>query len=167
MNVRIFNQRNITNSEVEELLSLFRNSSAESDYMSIGEINDIDTLNKVLTNKNLIHFFGYVDSIPVSYCQVIYKTESINFNSGAKINAISVLPEKRGQGLGKELLQEVVTTLKKNQNIKNIHLEVVKDNVVAINLYKEVGFQKVGELKDIFKKDNVLMDIVIYSLQVN
>jgi len=167
MNVRIFDSQNIDNNEMEALLSLFRNSSTESDYMSIGEINDMDTLKKVLLNKNLIHFFGYVDTFPVSYCQVIHKAESVNFNSGAKINAMSVLPEKRGLGLGRELLKEAISTLQKNVKIKNIYLDVVKENIIAINLYKEVGFEKVGELKNNFKKDNVLMDIEIYSLQVN
>jgi len=167
MYISIFDRQNIANNEIEALLSLFRNSSAEADYTSVGEINDLDTLKKVLLNKNLIHFFGYVDTSPVSYCQVIHKAESVNFNSGAKINALSVLPEKRGRGLGSELLKEVVATLQKNVHIKNIHLDVVKDNVIAVNLYKEVGFKKVGELKNIFKKDNTLMDIEIYSLLVN
>lgn len=167
MNIRIFDHNNIDTNEMEALLSLFRNSSTAADYMSIGEILDMATLQKVLSKQNLIHFFGYIDTIPVSYCQVIYKAESVNFNSGAKINAISVLPEKRGQGLGKELLNEVVTTLQKNVHIKNIYVDVVKDNAIAVNLYKEVGFEKVGELKNIFKKDNTLMAIEIYSLQVN
>ena len=167
MNVRIFDQNNIDNSEMEALLSLFYNSSIEPDYMSIGEISDMDTLKKVLLKPNLIHFFSYIDNSPVAYCQVIHKPESVNFNSGAKINAISVLPERRGQGLGRELLVEVITTLQKDVNIKNIYLDVVKDNVIAVNLYKEVGFEKVGELKNIFKKDDLLMDIEIYSLQVN
>jgi ribosomal protein S18 acetylase RimI-like enzyme len=103
----------------------------------------------------------------VAYCQVIYKAESENFKSRAKINALAVLPEKRGQGLGKELLKETIATLQKNVTIKNIYLEVVKDNSVAINLYKELGFEKVGELKSLFTKDDTLLDIEIYSLLVN
>lgn len=167
MDIRIFDHNNTNENELESLLSLFCNSSMNEDYTSVGEIGDMDTLKKVLSKPNLIHFFGYQENIPVAYCQVIHKTESANFSSGAKINSIAVLPESRGQGLGKELLQEVVDTLRKNENIKNIYLDVVKDNVIAVNLYKEVGFEKVGELKNIFKKDNTLMDIEIYSLQVN
>ena len=56
-----------------DLLSLFRNASVEADYMAINEIVDMETLEKVLTNKNLIHFFGYIDDVPIAYCQVIYK----------------------------------------------------------------------------------------------
>ena len=152
---------------MEELLTMFRNSSVESDYMAIGEINDMETLKKVLHNKNLIHFIGYENAVPVAYCQVMYKSESVNFHSGAKINAIAVLPDMRGKNLGKKLLEETITALQKNTNIKNIYLDVVKNNIVAINLYKKIGFEKIGELKSIFTKNNTLMDVEIYSLLVN
>lgn len=157
----------INEQEMEALLSMFRNSSLDSDYMAIGEIDNLETLTKVLNNKNLIHFIGYEDNVPVAYCQIVYKSESVNFNSGAKINAISVLPSKRGNGFGKILLNEAILDLKKNNTIKNIYLDVVKDNIIAINLYKKLGFEKTGELKSIFTKDNTLIDIEIYSLLVN
>jgi len=167
MIIRVLNYAQASEQEKKALLHLFKNVSTDTDFMATGEVENIDILNTILQNKNLVHFFGYEDNTPVAYCQVIHKPESVNFNSGAKINAISVLPERRGQGLGRELLVEVITTLQKDVNIKNIYLDVVKDNVIAVNLYKEVGFEKVGELKNIFKKDDTLMDIEIYSLQVN
>lgn len=167
MYIHIFDYAQIENQDLNSLLILFRNSVIKSDYMAFGEVGDMDTLKKILSNKNLIHFFGYDENIPVGYCQIIYKAESSNFKSGAKINALSVHPEKRGRGLGKKILKEVITELQKNNNIKNIYLDVVKDNIIATNLYRELGFKKVGELKSIFTKDNILMDIEIYSLLIN
>lgn len=167
MIVRTFDPIKFTEYDIEALLSLFLNSSTESGYMAIGEINTIETLKQVLQNQNLVLFFGYEENMPIAYCQVLYKNKSLNFNSGAKINAVSVLPTKRGEGLGKQLLEETVASLQKNVNIKNIYLDVVKDNHVAVNLYKAIGFEKVGELKSIFTKNTTLMDIEIYSLLVN
>lgn len=167
MRIHKLDNTKIDNQEMEALLSMFRNSSAVSDYMAIGEINTLETLHKVLNNKNVIHFIGYEDNAPVAYCQIIYKSESVNFNSGAKINAISVLPEKRRGGFGEAILNEAILDLKKNNTIKNIYLDVVKDNTAAVNLYKKLGFEKTGELKSIFTKDNILFDIEIYSLLIN
>jgi ribosomal protein S18 acetylase RimI-like enzyme len=164
MTVRIFDQAKASDLDYEDLLSLFRSATTESDYMATGEITDLQTLEKVLYNKNLIHFFAYEGNLPVAYCQVTYKADSKNFNSGAKINALAVLPEQRGKGLGKQLLKEVIVTLQKNPTIKNIYLDVVKDNTVAVNLYTELGFQKTGELKSLFTKNGALLDIEIYSL---
>ena len=96
----------------------------------------------------------------------IYKSESNNFYTGAKINAISVIPEKRGSGVATKLLSYTIETLKDNGNIKNIYLDVVKDNIIAIKLYEKFNFQKVGELKYIFTKNNKQMDIVTYSLLI-
>lgn len=150
-------------SELEALLKMFVNSYAKEDYMASREVINLDDLNKILQNKDLLYFVAYEDETPIAYCQVIYKGESVNFNSGAKINAIAVLPDKRGRGVGTELLTRAVETLKQNPKIRNIFLDVAKDNKVAIALYKKLGFEKVGELKDIFTKDGILINIETYS----
>lgn len=167
MIIRSFDRTQTASQDMVALLELFRNSTSKDDYMAIGEITDQETLEKILYNKNLIHFFGYEGGSPVAYCQVVYKSDSVNFHSGAKIQALSVLPERRGQGLGTALLSEVVATLQKNTRIKNIHLEVVKENSVAVSLYKKLGFEKTGELKSMFTKHGALLDIEMYSLLVN
>lgn len=167
MTIHTFDYPKASELDKEALLSFFRNASLESDYMALGEIADKETLERVLQNKNLIHFFGYEGDAPVAYCQVVYKADSVNFHSGAKIQALSILPARRGQGLGTELLTAVIATLKKNTRIKNIHLEVVKENTVAKDLYKALGFEKTGELKSLFTKNDTVMDIEMYSLLVN
>lgn len=154
----------LSDSEKDLLLDMFTKSSLKGDYMALGEVDSISVLNKILENKNLIHFVIYTDGIPTGYCQVIYKADSINFNTGAKINAISIVGEKRGLGLGEKLLEESIKILKENTKIKNIYLDVVKDNVIAVNMYKKFGFKKAGELKNLFTKNGTLMDIEIYSL---
>jgi len=150
--------------ELVSLFPLFRDSLLETDYMAIGEIVDIETLKKVLSNKNLIHFIAFEEELPIGYCQVIYKEHSVNFNSGAKINALSVMPNKRSGGVGSMLLEKTIQELRKNKKVKNIYLDVVKENIVAKKLYENAGFIKVGELKNMFTKDEILMDIEIYSL---
>ena len=167
MIVHIFDRTKPNTLDREGLLSLFRNATTESDYMAMDEIRDLETLDAVLNKQNLIHFFGYDENIPIAYCQVIHKSGSVHFKSGAKINALSVLPEWRGKGLGRKLLEKVIATLAKNHVIKNIYLEVVKDNVTAVNLYKGVGFKKTGELESLFTKNDTLLDIEIYSLLIN
>jgi ribosomal protein S18 acetylase RimI-like enzyme len=152
--------------EMQSLLTLFRNSLVDTDYMAIGEVDGMNTLKSIFQNKNLLHFIAYEDELPVGYCQVIYRNESINFHTGAKINAIAVLPNKRKLGVGSRLLEETILALKRNSRIKNIYLDVVKDNVIAIELYKKFNFEKVGELKNIFTKNNILMDVETYSLGV-
>lgn len=56
-----------------------------------------------------------------------------------EINNIFVLSEYRHRGIASALMEKVIT-IGKEQKIKNITLEVRKDNFSAINLYKKYGF---------------------------
>jgi ribosomal protein S18 acetylase RimI-like enzyme len=164
MHILKLNYKAQSDSEIESLLSLFINSYSEEDFMASLEIVDTDALRKILKHNDLLHFIAYEEKVPIGYCQVIHKAHSKNFNSGAKINAVSILPSKRGQGIGKLLLTEVISTLENTPKIRNIYLDVVKSNKNAIKLYKELGFLKVGELKNLFTKNDILIDIETYSL---
>ena len=59
----------------------------------------------------------------------------------AEINNIYVLNEYRSQGIGSKLLDYLV---KKCKICENITLEVRKDNINAIYLYKKYGFKEVA-----------------------
>lgn len=52
---------------------------------------------------------------------------------------IAISPNYRGKGLGKKLLKFILESLE-----KNLMLEVRVSNKVAINLYENLGFEKVN-----------------------
>ena len=58
----------------------------------------------------------------------------------ARINGLSINPEYRGKGFGKQLLEFAVEYLKK-KNISQIILLVKQSNLEAKKLYEEAGFQ--------------------------
>ena len=60
-----------------------------------------------------------------------------------EIEQFEVTTKERGKGIGNELLNYLIEKYKDN-NIKNITLEVKEDNIAAINLYKKYGFKKVS-----------------------
>jgi ribosomal protein S18 acetylase RimI-like enzyme len=60
--------------------------------------------------------------------------------------AIWINPIHRGKGYGKILMQELLSEVKKRK-IKQIGLTVDEDNIVAQNLYKKIGFVKIGKSK--------------------
>ena len=69
-----------------------------------------------------------------------YLSYSIMYEK-AEINNIYVLNEYRSQGIGSKLLDYLV---KKCKICENITLEVRKDNINAIYLYKKYGFKEVA-----------------------
>lgn len=81
------------------------------------------------------------------YAFVIYRTISPD---EAEIIDIGVIPDKRKQGVGAKILNEMEFELRK-QKVKKIHLELREDNFPAEKLYRKLGYIKVGERKNYYK----------------
>ncbi len=75
-----------------------------------------------------------------------------------EIANIYVKEENRNQKIGSKLLEKVIK-LGEQQQIKNITLEVKKDNVYAIKLYEKNEFKKVAIRKAYYNgTDGILME---------
>ena len=76
-----------------------------------------------------------------------------------EITNVAVAPPKRGNGIGKQLLESALEEAKK-QNISQIVLEVRVSNVSAIHLYERCGFFNAGIRKGFYdfpKEDAYIM----------
>lgn len=76
-----------------------------------------------------------------------------------EILRIAVLPEKRGLGYGKKLMDAMVG-FASSSGVEAMTLEVRESNLPAINLYKSYGFEREAVRKDYYqnpKEDALLM----------
>ncbi|MFZ4500264.1 MAG: GNAT family N-acetyltransferase [Minisyncoccia bacterium] len=73
----------------------------------------------------------------------------------SKILSFFVDPQYRGNDIGKLLLEEVITCLKADKEVKKITLSVTTTQKSAIGLYKKYGFKITGVLHEelCWKKD--------------
>lgn len=55
-----------------------------------------------------------------------------------------VLPERRGQGTGRLLMQEMIAQVKLLEGLEQLHLAVVTTNPAAHSLYRSLGFETYG-----------------------
>ena len=82
----------------------------------------------------------------------------------ADIQNIVVSNEKRGQGLGKGLLVELMASLKA-VNVETVFLEVRQSNLVAIALYESIGFECIQKRRSYYPGvDGVREDALVFSL---
>ncbi len=82
------------------------------------------------------------------YCQNDKLTGFLSYKTNQNIATyclFAVLPEYRGKGIGKLLLENVAQKLSK-QGVKKILIPTQKSNEIACNLYKNLGFE-VSEIK--------------------
>jgi len=73
----------------------------------------------------------------------ILPTIKHKLNSTVYISNVCVNSDFRGQGISKKLLKYLINNSKDN----SFELDVLTDNIVAINLYKSYGFTITGEMK--------------------
>ena len=80
----------------------------------------------------------------------------------AEIGNICVLPELRGQGVGRKPMEELLNILR-SVEVTRVFLEVESDNEGAIALYEKCGFVRYNERKDYYGKGR---DALLYSCQI-
>ena len=84
----------------------------------------------------------------------------------AEIITIAVMPKYQNQGIGFLILNQLEEVLSKS-SCNKIFLDVASNNLVALHLYKKVGFKKFGTRKNYYtilndkKVDAILMEKVL------
>ncbi|WCN11369.1 GNAT family N-acetyltransferase [Marinomonas mediterranea] len=68
-------------------------------------------------------------------------------NSELRIVDIALLPEYRGRGIGRALLEVLKIEAKKSSKSLTIHVE---ENNPALRLYEELGFSKIKKVNSIY-----------------
>jgi ribosomal-protein-alanine N-acetyltransferase len=87
---------------------------------------------------------GNKDNSLIGVCEII---RSYQVRSTAFIHSLYVDPEFRNKGVGKILLREVLSELKRD-SFKEVQLTVDPDNIAASRLYRSSGFKKDSTRKD-------------------
>ncbi|WGD38654.1 ribosomal protein S18-alanine N-acetyltransferase [Lysinibacter sp. HNR] len=80
------------------------------------------------------------------------------------IQTIAVLPEWRGRGLARRML-EMLLGEAQSRGAREIFLEVRKDNPVAEGLYQSLGFERIGIRRGYYQPDG--MDAVVMRLALS
>ena len=106
---------------------------------------------QLLKEYNCVNLVARVDGTIAGFViGMIYVDRKATY---AHILTIDVSPAYRRKGIGQMLLQEIERIFKE-KGVKASHLEVKEDNVAAINLYRKLGYEKIGKLRNYYGKAN-------------
>jgi N6-L-threonylcarbamoyladenine synthase/ribosomal-protein-alanine N-acetyltransferase len=81
----------------------------------------------------------------------------------ADIQTIAVAEEARGHGLGRTLMQTLITEARK-RGARTVFLEVRADNPGAQRLYRRLGFEEIGVRRGYYQPDGV--DAIVMRLSI-
>jgi len=114
------------------------------------------------------------DCIRVGYNCWVYTEEdkiqsyglvSIAANEAHILN-LCVAPAAQGQGLGKLMLHKLIH-LAEERLSDSIFLEVRESNVVALKLYEQEGFNRIGLRKNYYPADEGKEDALVFAKALN
>lgn len=130
--------------------------------MSVDDIQK--TIKSYLENPNYVQFIAEVEGEIVG---------AIDFKNGNKEKishqgafAMTILPEYRNYGIGRALLETLINWARNNSKIEKVCLEVMEDNLAAIQLYKNLGFFEEGRKAKGVKLDDGYQDLILMAIFV-
>ena len=102
---------------------------------------------QLLKEYNCVTLIAKVEGVIVGFVAGMIYVERKALN--AHILTIDVSPAYRRRGIGKLLLQEMERIFKE-KGVKASHLEVREKNFAAINLYRKLGYEEIGKLRNYY-----------------
>lgn len=84
----------------------------------------------------------------------------------AHILNVCVAPNHQGQGLGRLMLNKLIQ-LAEERMADSIFLEVRESNLVALNLYDEEGFNRIGLRKNYYPLLDGREDALVFAKELN
>ena len=147
------------------------NKLREVEYDYFGE-QDIDIALDIERESNPFPWTvkNFKDCIEKGYYSLVLKEGmkvigfailSVSIEESHLLN-IGLTASKRGQGLGKELLEKIIMAAEV-MGSKKIFLEVRISNVIAIDLYKTSGFKEIGLRKNYYRTKEGREDAILMS----
>lgn len=132
--------------EDSEIIYNFICQLAEYEKLTDDVTTTPDSLGETLfgPNSNVETLIGYVDEKPVAFALYFYNFSTFKGKRGLYLEDIFVIPEMRGNGVGKELLKRLAQIAKEN-DCARFEWSVLDWNEPAINFYKSLGAKPMDE----------------------
>lgn len=129
-----------------EIIYNFIYQLAEYGKLTDDIVTTPDSLREALfgSNSNVETIIGYVDEKPVAFALYFNNFSTFKGKRGLYLEDIFVIPEMRGNGVGKKLLKRLAQIAKEN-DCARFEWSVLDWNEPAINFYKSIGAKPMDE----------------------
>ena len=97
----------------------------------------------------------------VGWCDIIPKSRPVYAHGG--VLGVALLPDFRGQGLGGRLMRQALDAAQA-YGLHRIELTVRENNKNAVALYRKLGFETEGLLRDAIKVDHAYENVVLMAV---
>ncbi|WP_163409761.1 GNAT family N-acetyltransferase [Flavobacterium ajazii] len=166
--IELKNQKKVTIrqaeiNDAEKLLNSIKIYVPESEYvpklkqeikLTIEE--EKDWINSFLINENSLLLVAEYDNEIIGNIDLNGNRRKIMEHTA--VIGMGMLKEWRNSGLGTALLQLAIEWAKENTILELLWLQVYTENKLGLGLYRKMGFEENGIIKNFFKKDEKYFD---------
>ncbi|MGD8506432.1 MAG: GNAT family protein [Candidatus Bathyarchaeota archaeon] len=149
----------------ERLLEMFSSMSKEALRWSMAPYTREVIERWVKNIQNLIPLVAEHDNLMIGYAGIM-KLPHPRLKGNGDL-AMYIHQDFQGVGLG-TIMTELLVNLAKEHGMHRVGLYVIADNKIAIHLYKKLGFEVEGNMKDsFFGEDGKYHDVLIMGRILN
>ncbi len=103
-------------------------------------------------------YVAFIDDVLVGYAIVLTEISWRHWsrNRTAHLMNLAVHPKFRNQGIGKRLIDRVISDIKRTE-AEEIYLEVRASNTNALAFYKKLGFDRTGVIERFYGDEDAIV----------
>ncbi|WP_281239935.1 GNAT family N-acetyltransferase [Flavobacterium praedii] len=157
--------------DAEKLLNCIKTYIPQSDYIpKLGQEikmtieQEKEWINSFLTNDNSLLLVAEYDNEIIGNIDLTGNRRKIMEHTA--VIGMGILKEWRNSGLGRILLKSTIEWAKHNSIVELIWLQVYTENELGLNLYRKMGFEESGIIKNFFKQDGRYFDNLTMTMNV-
>lgn len=157
--------------DAEKLLNCIKTYVPQSDYIpkleqeiKLSIEQEKEWIKYFLTNENSLLLIAEFDNEIIGNIDLTGNRRKIMEHTA--VIGMGMLKEWRNTGLGTALLKLAIEWAKENPILELLWLQVYSDNELGLGLYRKMGFEKNGILKNFFKREEKYFDNLTMTLSV-
>lgn len=157
--------------DAEKLLNCIKTYIPQSEYIPKLEQEikltieqEKEWINYFLTNDNSLLLIAEFDNEIIGNIDLTGNRRKIMEHTA--VIGMGMLKKWRNSGLGTALLKLAIEWAKENSLLELLWLQVYTDKELALSLYRNIGFEENGVMKNFFKHDGKYFDNLTMTLKV-
>jgi len=123
-----------------------------------------DWINSFLTSNNSLLLVAEYEGKIIGNIDLTGSRRKIMEHTA--VIGMGMLNEWRNSGLGSALLKQTIEWAKQNPILELIWLQVYTENKLGLSLYRKMGFEESGIIKNFFKQDEMYFDNLTMTMSV-
>lgn len=117
-----------------------------------------NTEDRLSADPNMVQIVAEDDGKVIGFAELVLHQQIPRAVHAAELNMVVTHGERQGEGIARSLIEELIRLCDGFYRIRRLSLIVWMDNTRAIKLYKHLGFEEEGRMRDYVRTEDGYSD---------